>query len=750
MKSLDSRSRRTEARYVPQRTLLSLLVSVIAGTLAVPSQAQQSPGQAGQASPSAGGAAEQRASATVFVTATRRREPAREVPMQLDVLSVDGIERSGAKTLTDYLSDQPGVDVKTTGGAGTGAINIRGVSTGDQTISTVSTYIDDVAVGSSSAYAAGATTALDMSLLDLHHIELLRGPQGTLYGAGAMGGLLKYVTKQPLTDEFSGELSVGLTQTRGGASGNTEAAVLNVPIREDVAAFRVSAFRDRVGGFIDAGGPVTKSNINGGDSTGARLSVLVEPSKQLSVRLTATEQEIKRDGADYVDYNIATGRRANPSFGRKLRVEEPYSVKANVFTGDIEYNFGWGRFNSISSSQHSHFRQQSDYSYVYGPLVGLDSVIANIHASVKKETQEFRLTSQTGGQFEWLAGAFYDHEVGGNHQTDTGATDGDLLFADLPSTYRETALYGNATWNASKRFAVTVGMRYAKNRQTFAEIGGGMLVGGQFDLHGRSEETSKTYLATAKYALTPTSNVYVRAASGYRPGGPNAVVLGPDGQPVAPTTFKHDSLWSYEAGYKADLLDKTLSIQSALYLIRWDQIQQFFAVNGVNVVVNGGKASSQGVELSAKYKAAEHLSLSAGLAYNDAHLTEDAPGLARSGARLPNAAHVAANLGANYGFSLGGREAYVGLSQRLVSGRNAGFDGSDALPNYKLPGYGLTDVQAGIDLGRYQIALFIRNLFDKRAQLGAETNLVAAGAGGPVMVNEARPISFGVTVKAKF
>lgn len=756
MNKSDSRSRHTEARYAPQRTLLSLLVSVMAGSLSLSSNAQQAPSQPEQLGPATGGAAgspaagaEERNS-VVIVTATRRREPAREVPMQLDVLSADTLQRAGARTLTDYLSDQPGIDVKTTGGAGTGAINVRGVSTGDQTISTVSTYIDDVAVGSSSAYAAGATTALDMSLLDLHHIELLRGPQGTLYGAGAMGGLMKYVTNQPHTDEFSGEVSVGMTQTKGGASGNTGSAVLNIPIKEDVAAFRVSLFRDRVGGFIDAGGPVTKSNINGGVSTGARVSVLVEPSKQLTLRLTATEQEIKRDGSDYVDYDIATGTRVNPGFARKLRVEEPYSVKASVVTADIEYDFGWGRFNSISSSQESHFRQQSDYSYIYGPLVGLDSVIANIHASVKKETQEFRLTSQTGGQFEWLAGFFYDHEEGTNHQTDTGATDGDLLAADLPSSYRESALYGNATWNASKRFAVTVGMRYAKNRQDFAQLGGGLLVGGQFDLHGRSAETSKTYLATAKYAITPVSNVYLRAASGYRPGGPNAVVLDGSGQPVAPTTFKHDSIWSYEGGYKADLLAKSLSIQAALYLIRWDQIQQFYAVNGVNVVVNGGKARSQGAELSAKYRPSSHLSVSASLAYNDAHLTEDAPGLAASGARLPNAARVSGNIGANYGFAVAGHEAYVGLSQRLVGGRNAGFDGSDALPNYKLPGYGLTDVQAGVDLDRFQIALFVRNLLDKRAQLGAETNLVEAGSGGPVLVNEARPISFGFTVKAIF
>lgn len=267
---------------------------------------------------------------------------------------------------------------------------------------------------------------------------------------------------------------------------------------------------------------------------------------------------------------------------------------------------------------------------------------------------------------------------------------------------------------------------------------------------GDSAETSKTYLLTAKYALTPTSNVYARVASGYRPGGPNPALRDANGNALVPPTFQHDSLWSYEAGYKADLLEKSLSIQAAVYDIRWSQIQQYFAVNGVNVIVNGGRAHIQGAELSATYRPTSQLSIGGGLSYTGARLSEDAPGLALAGSRLPNTPRFSANFSANYGFELGGRAAHVGISQRLVSSRNAGFDGSAALPQYRLPGYGLTDLQAGVDLERFQIALFVRNLFDRRAQIGGETNLVAAGVGGPVMVNEARPFTIGTTLTAKF
>ena len=158
---------------------------------------------------------------SVVVTATRRREPSREVPMQVDVLPTQQLEQAGARTLTDYLAAEPGIDVKTTGGVGQGAISIRGVTTGDQVSNTVGTYIDDVAAGSSTAFANGYVNAIDMALLDLNHIEVLRGPQGTLYGAGAMGGVLKYVTNEHDTYEFSGSVSVGGSFTHSCAPSNT-------------------------------------------------------------------------------------------------------------------------------------------------------------------------------------------------------------------------------------------------------------------------------------------------------------------------------------------------------------------------------------------------------------------------------------------------------------------------------------------------------------------------------------------------
>ena len=744
-----------------------LIVSIAAGSVASNAGAQDPAATTAGAPPSTAVDAKVPSSAasapstleSVTITANRRREPAREVPMQVSAIPTDQLEKAGAKTLSDYLVNIPGVDVRTAGGDGTGAVSIRGVTTGQQTIATVGTYVDDVATGSSSAFAAGNVMQLDMALLDLNHIEVLRGPQGTLYGAGAMGGLLKYVTNEPNTYEFSGKVMLGANVTRGGTAGGTLSAVVNVPLKEDVAGFRVAVFRDRAGGYVDAVGAAAEKNVNGGATTGARISLLIEPSYKLKIRLTDTAQEIRRDGGTFVDYDATTGQPLNGMPARGLSLREPYITKMNIAAADIEYDFGWARMNSITSSQISRLKQTTDVTNPYAPLLSspeqpISTVGQFQRAGVQKQTQEIRFTSPGKGEFEWLGGLFYDHEVGTNDQVvysglTAGGAGPDFLTASLPTVYREVALYGDVTWNIAPKFQITGGMRLARNKQSFRQIGDGLLLGGAADVSSGSAETSKTYLATARYALTPTSNIYFRAASGYRPGGPNANIRDPEtGALLIPPTFQSDTLWSYEGGYKADLLDKKLSLEAALFAIRWSGIQQTFAVNGVTAIVNGGRAAIDGLEFSAAYRPSRKLSLVGNFAYSHARLTEDAPGLAVAGARLPNSPNFSGSFSVNQEFDLAGYAAYVGLTERLIGKRNAGFDGSGTLPNYRIPGYAITDIQAGVTIDRFQLALYVRNVLDKRAQVGAETSLVPAG--GPVLVTESRPRTVGFTLTTQF
>jgi outer membrane receptor protein involved in Fe transport len=731
------------------------LVSAVLASLGASAQAQDAPPAAAAVRPA--GAASQPTQAdkqTVTVTATRRREPARDVPVQVNALSAERLERAGAASLSDYVGGLPGVDVKTANGPGLGQVSIRGVTTGDQTIATVGVYVDDVAFGSSTAFAAGSTMALDMSLLDLNHIEVLRGPQGTLYGAGSMGGLLKYVTNEPDTYELSGKVSLGLSGIKGGGAGHVESGVVNVPLKEGLAALRVALFSDHQGGYIDAVGPAAGRDINRGETTGGRVSLLVEPTSRLHLRLTALEQDIDRRGNDIVDYDIATGRPTEGDLVRRLGIGEPYHVNIGLVSADIEYDMGWARVDSITSVQQEKTRNRQDTAFYDDALSGAvgepvtDSRLDSTPGA-RKHTQEFRLTSAPG-TLEWLGGLYFDGEVGRNSQVLAGTivssrTSVDLITDEQPSTYKELAGYGDVTWNMAKAWSLTGGLRVARNRQIYGVVTNGVAVGGD------SAETARTYLATLRYAIDPVSNVYFRAASGYRPGGPNPPAFDAGGNPIpgTPTSFKSDSLWSYELGYKGDLLDKRLSIETSIYDIEWKDIQQPVAVGSGTLIENAGHARVRGAELFTRYQATPALSVDASLSAIDAKLTQDAPAMGPAGSRLPNSARLSGTLGITGNFALARRTAYAGASLRHVGERNAGFDGSESSqPNFRMPGYTLVDAQGGITLGKVDVGLYVRNVFDKRAILGADAALVAFGS--PLHATVAQPRTIGATLSASF
>jgi outer membrane receptor protein involved in Fe transport len=693
----------------------------------------------------------------VMVSATRRNEPVQQIPMQVNVMAADELARAGANGLRDYMTMQPGVDVNSFGGATSNDISIRGVSTGNQTVATVGVYVDDAATGSSSAYAGGSRSALNMALMDLNHIEVLRGPQGTLYGAGAMGGVLKYVTNQPETDEFNGSVALTASTTKDGGANYTESGVVNVPLKQDVAALRVSAFKDHEGGSVDTIGAFARNNVDRGDSDGARASLLLTPARGLTVRLTALTQKITRDGNDYVDYDPATSRPLAGDRERSLSLAEPSSTRTNLYSADIEVDFGWGRLNSITTSQRVTVAGLTDYSSVYVPLLAaaglnFESIGLVNHVVQRKTTQEFRLTSKSDKHFEWLAGLYWDHEQGSaGQQTQsvpaTGTPDLNLATLSLPSDYKEVAAYGDATWKLENGLSLTAGARVAQNRQHFQQTGTGVL--GASTPLGSSKDISRLWLLTAGYALDANDTVYVRAATGYRPGGPNGAPVAVGGGSSAPATFKADTLTSYEAGYKGNVLDKMLQVEASVYRLDWRDIQQYQVINGSGVIANGGKAAVNGAELALTWRPAQAWTWTASLAYIDAKLTQDAVGLgATSGERLPGSAPISGALSTTYHFGIGGYASYVGATEHFTGERNSGFDGSASNPNYHLPSYALTDLQAGIDFKRASLNLFVRNLFDAHAQQGI--NALTVPYGGPAWVSLSPARTIGATVNVPF
>ena len=684
----------------------------------------------------------------VTVSATRRREPVRDVPLRVETLGAETLERSGAASLTDYVGSLPGVYVASDGGPGRGQVNIRGVSVGSMGAPTVGIYVDEVAFGSSTSFVGEAVSALDLSLLDLHHVELLRGPQGTLYGAGAMGGLLKYVTNEPDATGFSGKAGLALRESKGGGLGHTENAVLNIPLSEGVAALRVAAFNQRDGGYVRATGRVTGEHVNDGTTRGARASLQFDPSRALRVRLTATQQNIERNGTNLVQYDVATGQPIYGDLTHRLYRPEPYTIKTGLFSGDIEYDLGWARLNVIGSSQRFKAGTALDATEILGGE-GMNFGALDNAIKLRKRTAEVRLTSARG-PLEWLLGYYHNKETGNREQRlwaqMEDGSESTLVTSGQPSNFIENAVYGDLTWNPTPAWSFTVGARAARNRQVY-----GTVTNGVKDFESPGKDSSKTYLATARYSLDKVSSVYARAASGYRPGGPNPPAIDQNGNvvPGAPLSFAADTLWSYELGYKADLLDKRLSVELALFDIRWNKLQQPIAVGATTLTGNAGKAESRGLELSLRYQLNERLSIDGSLAYTDAKLKEDAPALGASGERLPNSARLSTMLGGRYSFTPAGKPAYVGVTVRQVGSRNAGFDTpTTSIPNFRMAGYTLVDLQLGVDLDGWELGAYVRNLADKRALSGADTALTSFG--GPLRAIPVQPRTFGMNLSRAF
>ena len=696
-------------------------------------------------------------SGDIIVTAQRRAERVLDVPQSLTALSSADLERLGARQLVDIVTAVPGVQF-TSQGAGSGSISIRGVSTGADIGRTVSTYVDDVPYGSTSGFGGSPAYTADVALFDLDRVELLRGPQGTLYGASSMGGLLKYVTRAPSLTTFGGAVNAGVAGTRFGGTSYNGNAVINLPLATDGAALRASAFYSREGGYVDN---IQNGQQNVGASRvyGGRLDLLLAPVDNLTTRLTGFAQDIRRNGGLYSDRYL-NGQPANGLLDQAHPFAEPYRASFRLAAANVTYNFGAATLTSITSYQQARTENQPDFSELYVPYLQLvaglplTGVRASYAYDTNKFTQEVRLASRTGARFEWQIGGFYTHEDVVNRikffSYGAGLTPFplNLATADIPSSYQEYAAFGNLTWHLTDKLDVSGGIRWSHNNQSYTQNATGILLGSAPTSYSRESVT--TYLANLRYHFSTNVMAYARFATGYRPGGPNVTTRDlATGQLLGPTTFGSDTLRSYEAGLKADTRDRTFSIDASGYYIDWSNIQLYNVVNGNSTITNVGGARVKGAELTLTARPDPNVTISGAFAYNDGYLTTASATLgATKGDRLPNAPHFTAAVNADYVLRSASFRPTFGATLRYVGDRTSGFDASAGSPQYHLPDYVLADLRAGFSVGMFDVQLYVHNVFDERAQLSAST--VQSILGGPAQITILRPRSIGMNVGVHF
>ncbi len=690
----------------------------------------------------------------VVVTAQKRTERLIDVPQAVTVVSGEELAKIGAVRFFDFADNVPGLSFNTLG-AGMTQITLRGLTTGFWDISsTVALYVDELPFGASGSFASSQRLTLDAALFDLDRVEVLKGPQGTLYGASSIGGLIKYVTKKPDATRFDGQVQTGFSATSQGGPSYNGAGAINIPISTDKLALRASGFYSRDGGFMDNTAQGQK-DVNQSDTYGGRADLLFTPSDKLSLRITGFVQNVDRDGEMVADYTFA-GEPVN-GLNQSRLVDEPYYQRFRSGSATLDYDFGWASLISISSYQTVESVFNWDLSGLFAPLftrLGFPTSSAGIweRGTTDKFTQELRLSSSGKGRLEWVLGAFYTDEDSefayGYASYDAASQKSILNYVSQPSTYEEYAVFGDLTWHFTDKFDITGGVRFAPNRQTYEVISTGPLPIIASAPVAKSDDEVTTYLANARYRFSDRATMYVRYATGYRPGGPNLVYVNPaTGQTVGSPKFEADSLDSYEIGFKGETEDRRFGIDAAAFYVEWDNILINVIRNGFGARDNAPDgATVRGGELALTARPLRGLTVTGALAYTDAQMSEANPALgAGKGERLPGVPRFTESLNIDHAFADARWQPTLGMSLRYISDRRASFNGSLGYPQYTLPDYTTVDLRAGLKLGSVSTQLYLRNIFDERGQISALTAL-----GVPARVAIQQPRTIGLVASMSF
>lgn len=734
----------------------ALSCSVLAATAA---WGQAAPGQAPPAQPTAVG--------EVVVTASKRAETLKNVPTAITALTSTTLKTLGIDQAADYIRYVPSLEINDAGVAGHGTLIIRGVDSGwEQTTPTVGFYIDNTPFTPSSASSVGSLVMPDPDLADVDRIEVLKGPQATLYGASTLGGLVKIVTKRPDLRQFSGDIQVDGVAVDGGGEGGGVHASANIPVIPGELALRISGFDRFDPGYVDNVLTGDK-DVNGTRVYGGRIALRFDPTDRLDIQLNAFLQNLRASGTAQEDLDINTLKPIEGYDEYSAYFDPKLASDYRIYSLDASYRFDLGTLTNTTSYAQYDDDEVYDYTNSYGPLLGLYGVtdpngamLGHLIPQMRKVSEELRFNSNRVGPIEWQAGLFYTHEdvsydailhgVDGPTGAPLPAPYYDFINALTKATYDEYAAYGDVTWHFTDTLDATAGVRYSGNVQHADAIGSGLLNGGVTTNNpSSSSDTDVSYLFNVRWRPTTAISLYARAASAYRPGGPQ---FSPS--PGVPSSFGPDTVWSYEGGIKGDWLDHRLSIDADVYYVDWRNIQLNALVDGLTVTGNGGDAHTEGVEFESKFAPIKGLLLGANLAYDQSRIdsiSASSTAGAVVGDPLPYTPKWSGSLTADYSFPLiGSATGGLGASYQYQGKRPSSFTDDELNSKVEIPAYSVVDLRARVDWSRYSVVFRVDNVAGDRGLSGVAISRVFPGQVMPATGVPIQPRTFRLSLEARF
>jgi len=759
----------------------SLLISAAALAVATPAWAQTAEEAQAQAAPQPEEASQ---SDLIIVTATKRASTVQDVPFSINAQTQEDIQRANANTIEDISRNVAGLAVQNLG-PGQSQVSVRGVSAGqivrDQpgVKEQVGIYLDESVISLS-------LFTPDIDLFDLNRVETLRGPQGTLFGSGSVGGTVRYITNQPRLGRTEGMAEINFNHTHNGEMSGHVKGAINLPVGE-TAAVRAVAYATGYGGFIDALGPAAGEDVNGGSRVGGRLSLLWQPVEEFKITPRIVYQKVKANGFNRGEvFNLYLNEFTTPAheYGKReqyLLMREDFRDETFIADLTASYDFGPAELTSVTSYINRDIlvsRDASALTHSVSVDVGGDLSITNTPSNLRDTTdlktwsQEVRVASTGDGPFQWLVGGFYsnvdrsyqqrlptpgyaaylDAAVGAG--TSAASANGfpnlDSPYnADLPYDITQFAGFGEASYDFGQ-FKLTAGARYYDFEEERDFVSGGFFSGTDTNLGDKTSSNGISPRFIATWEPNRNLSVNIQAAKGFRLGGVNDPLNIPlcsddDLELFGPFAGGYDdeTLWNYEAGVKYS--KGAITANAAIFHTEIRDLQVTLDAGSCSsrIVFNVPKAHTTGVEAEFSVSPLEGLELSMAGSYVSAefdstlgdpsdlphpNLTEST-GI-RKGNRLPTVPKFQIAATASYGSRFGDSgDWYVNASFQHVGSRYTQPADQELNPRafeHELPFNGMDGSEVTVldlKLPSYQLVNFSAGLdFDNGVEVSAYVN----------------------------
>jgi outer membrane receptor protein involved in Fe transport len=675
----------------------------------------------------------------VVVTARKTTERLQDIPMSVAVITADTIEKSSATTLQDLGRETAGLTI-VSAAPGQNQIILRGLSGNN----TVGFYLDDTPLSIGIGNAVQPTNFdMDPALFDLDRVEVLRGPQGSLYGASSFGGTVRYITNQPNLEQEHITTKVTASGTRGGGFIEEIDGLINQPVIPGYLGVRAMLFDRNNSGYINQyptdphnylavlAGPVDK-NINTEQTFGGRIAIEAKPTSGFSATLTAYYQHMDL-GAPFT-FDAPPGSFSDPIQSRLVR--EPSTDQVQLYTLSLQSVAGPVNVTSSTSYMDRYvFGAEGDSKvlYYFFPLGAVYPSTLYAEAGNHNFVQEMR-ASGGAGRVHGVVGLFYAHAVAHGTLNWPTPPQYETAFGSEPVYYNwndfldvQKSIFGELNIDLVAGLQATLGDRLYQQSQRYTVYINGIFndaVETPTSSH-RSEARGTTPKYGLSYHVTPDVLAYTTIAKGYREGGPLypfpdtcAPDLAALGLATPPTSYRPDSIWNYELGAKSSWLEHRLTLNGAVYYIDWTNIQQNITLPtcGFGFVGNFGKASSKGAEFEMNYAPIGVLKLTVSLSYNEAKLTSTIPGAAgEAGQTLEYAPRWTGAASAEYTRTIDAdTSVYFRGDFDSTTHEDANYNAQSIYHN--IAGYSLLSLRLGIKHLSWTGSLFATNVLDKHAE----------------------------------